>query len=134
MGSKGANVINLSLGTRVYYDISAEYYQDLYYDKGILIFAAAGNEGSAVYYYPASYPSVISVGALKRDLKHAKFSNSNDEIGKNIKSTTRRNKYTRQDGSSMATPHISAIAGLLWMHFPNCTNHQSRNVLAETAM
>jgi len=137
--SKGANVINLSLGSFAYYDTSAEYYQDLYYNKGILIFAAAGNEGNAAYRYPASYPSVISVGALKRNLKHAKFSNSNDQVelmgpGQNIKSTTRRNKYSRMDGSSMATPHISAIAGLIWMHFPNCTNHQIRNVLTETAM
>ena len=34
----------------------------------------------------------------------------------------------------MASPHIAGIAGLLWMHFPNCTNHQIRNVLAETAL
>merc|ERR1711862_1003934 len=122
------------------YNISREYYQDLYYNQGILIFGAAGNEGStnSVYRYPASYPSVISVGAMKRDYTHARFSNINDQVeliapGKNIKSTTRKNSYDRSTGTSVAVPHISAIAGLLWMYFPQCTNHQIRNVLADTA-
>ena len=42
---KGANVINLSLGTSSYYETSAEYYHDLYYNQGILLVAAAGNQG-----------------------------------------------------------------------------------------
>jgi len=53
---------------------------------------------------------------------------------KDIKSTENKNKYSRRIGTSMAVPHIAAIAGLIWMHFPNCTNHQIRNVLAETAL
>jgi len=34
----------------------------------------------------------------------------------------------------MATPHVAGVAGLLWMHFPDCKNYQIRNVLAATAM
>lgn len=137
--SNGANIINLSVGNYNAYNISREYYQELYYNQGILIFGAAGNEGTDVYRYPASYPSVISVGAMTKDYSHAGFSNINDQVelsapGENIKSTTRKNSYDRSTGTSMAVPHISAIAGLLWMHFPQCTNHQIRNVLADTAM
>jgi len=46
--TKGANVINLSLGTFNYYDTSADYYQDLYYNQGILLVAASGNVGTSV--------------------------------------------------------------------------------------
>merc|ERR1711862_976882 len=36
-------------------------------------------------------------------------------------------------GTSMATPHVAGVAGLLWMYFPECKNYQIRNVLAATA-
>lgn len=76
---------------------------------------------------------------MKENRKHAGFSNFNDQVelsapGKNIKSTRTSNKYGKSSGTSMAVPHISGIAGLIWMHFPFCTNHQIRNILAETAM
>ena len=34
----------------------------------------------------------------------------------------------------MATPHVAAVASLLWMHFPNCTNNDIRNILSATAL
>jgi len=54
----GANIISLSIGSSFYLDASAKMYQSLY-DQGILIFAAAGNDGDSSYLYPASYSSVI---------------------------------------------------------------------------
>ena len=34
----------------------------------------------------------------------------------------------------MASPHVAAVASLLWMLFPNCTNNNIRNVLSATAL
>jgi serine protease len=41
--------------------------------------------------------------------------------------------YEAWDGTSMATPHVSGIAALLWSHFPNATNTQIRNAMNSTA-
>merc|ERR1711862_216238 len=49
------------------------------------------------------------------------------------KSTIPDDKYTSWSGTSMATPHVAGVAGLLWMYFPDCKNYQIRNVLAATA-
>merc|ERR1711982_191936 len=43
------------------------------------------------------------------------------------------NTYARWSGTSMATPHVAGVAGLLWMHFPQCKNYQIRNAILATA-
>jgi subtilisin family serine protease len=42
--------------------------------------------------------------------------------------------YAAFDGTSMATPHASGVAALVWSHHPSCSNEEIRNVLAETAL
>ena len=41
--------------------------------------------------------------------------------------------YAKFDGTSMATPHVSAIAALIWSYAPSCTNAQVRTALTSTA-
>ncbi|KZN61926.1 serine protease [Pseudoalteromonas luteoviolacea CPMOR-1] len=56
----GAKIINMSLGG----GSPSQYFQDRLqaaYDKGVLIIAAAGNDGNATMSYPASYDTVMSV-------------------------------------------------------------------------
>jgi len=61
--NRGANVINLSLGSAadspVLYDVISALARE-----GIPIFAAAGNEPTTMPFYPAAYPGVIAVTAL----------------------------------------------------------------------
>ena len=45
--------------------------------------------GDSSYRYPASYPTVISVAAINRDFKHAKFSNANDQVELSAPGTVR---------------------------------------------
>jgi serine protease len=41
--------------------------------------------------------------------------------------------YDYFDGTSMATPHVSGVAALVWSQDPACTNQEIRDVLASTA-
>ena len=77
--SQKANVINLSLSSTQSYFSEQALYQQLYND-GILIVAAAGNDGTNDYHYPASYTSTISVASIDDDKTRSWFSQSNDEV------------------------------------------------------
>lgn len=41
--------------------------------------------------------------------------------------------YAAYNGTSMATPHASAVAALVWSHFPSCTAAQMRSTLTKSA-
>ena len=41
--------------------------------------------------------------------------------------------YAFFDGTSMATPHVSAVAALVWSYFPHCTASQIRSSLNKSA-
>lgn len=42
--------------------------------------------------------------------------------------------YAYFSGTSMATPHVSGVAALVWSYFPNCNAKQIRQVLSASAM
>ena len=44
----------------------------------VLIIAAAGNSGNSDFFYPASYPVVMSVGSVNSTRGHSDFSQFNE--------------------------------------------------------
>ncbi len=42
-------------------------------------------------------------------------------------------KYASYSGTSMSTPHVSAVAGLVWSYYPACSATQIRSALNSTA-
>jgi subtilisin family serine protease len=52
--------------------------------------------------------------------------------GKDILSTTPNNGYQKLQGTSMATPHVAGVAGLLFSQFPAWTHLQVKERLLAT--
>lgn len=77
--SAGANIISMSLGGSRS-NVTERRGFDTLYSKGILSIAAAGNEGTTAYSYPASYASVVSVAAIDASKMVADFSQKNDQV------------------------------------------------------
>ena len=75
----GAKIINLSLGGGGYSETAESVFVQAYED-GALIFASAGNAGTARLNFPASYKHVTSVGAAGAANQVTDFSNFNDEV------------------------------------------------------
>jgi serine protease len=71
-----ARVVNLSLGGPGSSELERKAFEDAW-RQGLLVVAAAGNSGSGSLEFPASYPSVLSVGAVDQRLEVASFSQKN---------------------------------------------------------
>ncbi len=102
-------------------------------DLGILFVAAAGNSGAnndLSPYYPSSYeaPNVIAVAATDHNDSLAWFSSYGATSvdlaapGVNILSTI-PGGYGYKDGTSMATPHVSGVAGLIAAQYPGIEHY-----------
>lgn len=77
--SAGANIISMSLGGSKSSRTEQKGFDKLY-ANGVLSIAAAGNDGTTGYSYPASYSSVMSVAAIDENKVVADFSQKNDQV------------------------------------------------------
>ncbi len=138
---KGADVINLSLGGFMPSPLIEEAVQYAI-DSGTVVVAAAGNESTDEYAYPAAYPGVISVGNVDGGKKLSDSSNYGASVdvvapGENIYSTAygseSGSKFARLTGTSMASPVVAAAAGLLKSKYPDLTAFEIEYILEQTA-
>ncbi|MGJ9385856.1 cell wall-binding repeat-containing protein [Salipaludibacillus sp. CF4.18] len=146
----GATIINISLGSYEYSKVVHEAVQHAV-EKGIFIIAAAGNDGTNSKMYPAAYKEVLGVAAIdsKRD-RLTDFSNFGDWVdvsapGSSIFSTCSKgiispfkdcevtDDYMYSSGSSMSSPMVASMAGLLSSQDPELTNHQKRHIIEESS-
>ncbi|MCC2956958.1 S8 family peptidase [Massilia sp. IC2-477] len=135
----GANIISMSLGGPSGTTTESNAFATIA-SANILSIAAAGNAGNSSMSYPAGYSSVVSVGAVDEYKAWASFSQYNSKVelagpGVSVYSTipTSRGRYGYKSGTSMATPHVAAVAALVWSYYPTCTAAQIRSTLGKSA-
>lgn len=107
--------------------------------RGTLFVASAGNSGSDSLEFPAALTleNVVSVGATGPGDLLAPFSNRGALVaapGVGILSTTAPGQYERYDGTSVAAPHVTGLAALLWSAYPDATLGQVRDAILGSAV
>jgi thermitase len=116
----GANIINLSLGGTYSSTIAdAIAYATR---KGVLVVAAAGNNGNSSAFYPAADPGVLGVAATQPDDQLYSWSNYGAWVpvaapGCDL-TTTRNAGYAEVCGTSASTPVVSGLAALAMSFSP----------------
>lgn len=127
--NENCDIINMSLGS------TEEPEQNFYcavkkaHRNGIIMLAAAGNEGKKKLNYPAQYEEIISVGAVDKNLNVPVWCNKSDKIDvygpSETSSPISDNEYKIMTGSSQATGFISGVTALLLAYHRDGGEHLS---------
>ncbi len=132
-------IISMSLGS-TFDSASLRAAVNRAYDAGIVVVAAAGNDGpkADTVSYPARYSSVIAVAATDNNDNVARFSSRGPELsiaapGVNVYSTYVGNSYASLNGTSMATPTVAGIVALM-LKAGTYTPDEVKDILQKTAI
>ncbi len=148
----GAHVVNMSLGTESK-EAAIPLTQAIKYAlaRNVVVVVAAGNNASDTPMYPAATPGVISVGSVDMQRNLSSFSNFGSWVslvapGSGILSTMPvtssymtqnegfKSEYDLMDGTSMASPMVAGVVGLIKSRHPNLTPAQIKQRLDGTAI
>lgn len=141
----GIPIVSMSLGGAGY---SQTLQDSVYYAwaRNTLVIAAAGNSSTNALTFPAGANYVLGVSATDSNGNFASFSNYGNSVdiaapGVSILSTAPSyagaylgiQNYATLSGTSMATPHVSAVAGLIALTTPGATPAVIAQRLQQTA-
>ncbi|NLU76535.1 type VII secretion-associated serine protease mycosin [Streptomyces sp. HNM0575] len=140
--SKKVKIINISSDTadkKSSPDLQAAIQKAV--DAGILVVAAAGNDGAngkQEYTYPASYEGVLAVAASDRNNERAYFSQSGRFVdiaapGVGMVSTVPDGGQCPADGTSFSAPYVAGVAALMYEKYPNWDAQQIAGRMQQTA-
>lgn len=134
----GADVINLSVGN---YTSSAALKEACRYafDHNVVLVAASGNDATNQPSYPAAYEEVMSVAAVDHNRQRADFSNFGDYVdvaapGVDIPSTYIHSDYAALSGTSMACPHVAALASLIRSVSSHLKNTEVMQIIRQSSV
>jgi subtilisin family serine protease len=141
----GADVISLSLGSPDF-GIVLENAVNYAADQGVVLVAATGNTPGVPIFAPARYEATIAVGATDNRDQIASFTTTGPEMtvtapGVDVWSAWDTlslfgptDGYAFQSGTSMATPHVAGVVGLMLSINPDLTRRQVEQILEATSV
>ena len=133
----GADIINLSWGGDNYSAFEQDVVQDAH-DQGVVLVAAAGNVNSSNPHYPAAYNGVIAVANVNSSDIKSPSSCWGEWIsvcapGVSIHSTMPDDSYAALSGTSMSTPQVASLLGLLKSYRPGWSGAQLKQQVIFTS-
>jgi PKD repeat protein len=136
----GARVISCSWGG-ANPSMTEQFVIDYAWNRGCIIIASAGNNNNSAPNYPGAYNNVYCVAAVDATDGKSGVSSFGSWVdisapGDNILSTmpyTGTPAYQQQSGTSMATPMVAGLAGLMLSKSPNMTRANVLNCISSTA-
>jgi subtilisin family serine protease len=142
--SHGAKVISMSIGYSAPSLTVRSELQDAY-DHGVVVVASAGNSGGpsssrigkAPESYPADYPGVVSVSAVKVGGEVAGFSSDNLSVkvaapGVGVPAQGRDGQYWLVSGTSPACALVAGVAALIKSKYPRLAPDLVAHALTST--
>ncbi len=155
--SQAAHVINMSLRALGEMPLTEQAINSAL-ATGVTVVAGAGNDEQNIPVWPAVYDGVISVSATNEDRELAFYSNyhssvditapggdfifdeDNNFVDRGVWSTYGRYNndtfvpdYAPNMGTSMASPHVAGVAGLMKSVYPEALPHEIEAILYGTA-
>ncbi|MBN1465644.1 S8 family serine peptidase [candidate division KSB1 bacterium] len=133
----GADIINASFG-----GIPDDFAQrDVFryaYMSGIVIVKAAGNNSSNIPETPGKEDWILSVASVTSSDQRCSFSNYGPWVkisapGTGIYTTSRNNRYSALQGTSVAAPMVAGVAGLVKAAHPEWSAAQVMMHIVDTA-
>ena len=108
------------------------------WDQGVILIAAAGNDNTNQQFYPAAYDNVVSVAATTNGDAKSSFSQYGTWIdvsapGSQILSTNAGTGYSMSQGTSMASPMVASLVGLMISHAPSASPQDIIDCLLSSA-
>lgn len=125
--NNGADIINMSWGGGGSSNFGLNIVNNAH-NQGAILVAAAGNSNSTNLFYPAGYNNVIAVASTTTNDSRSNFSQYGNWIdisapGSAIRSTwASNNAYNRIQGTSMASPNVAGLLGLMKSYAPTASN------------
>lgn len=125
-----ASVISMSWGNYGYW-VPEERVMEYAHDNGVVLVAAAGNDDIMDAHFPSAYPYIMSVAATNQTDHKSDASGANSNYGTWVDvcspgdliwSTVPNNGYDAWYGTSMATPLVAGLVGLIRAHHPDWSN------------
>ena len=125
-----ASVISMSWGGYGYWVLERRVLEYAH-DHGVVLVAAAGNDDIMDAHYPSGFPKVMAVAATNQSDQKSGASGANSNYGTWIDvcspgdaiwSTIPNNGYEAWYGTSMATPLVAGLVGLIRSQNPGWTN------------
>lgn len=137
-----AKIISCSWGSSGGSSFTEQAVIDYAWNRGCIVFASAGNLSSSTQNYPGAYNHVYCVAAVNGSNVKSSYSNYGSWVdisapGDNILSTVPYSStpaYVNFSGTSMATPLVAGLAGLMLSKSPNMTRTDVLNCLSTTAV
>jgi hypothetical protein len=140
-GATGKIIVNISLGSSGSCSDPLKLAINSAVSSGLILFAAAGNEGIGYIDSPASCPGVYAVGATDSQDKLASFSNSDTIMmtsgitapGVELYTTDISSGYASASGTSFSSPMAAGLAALIWSAKPSYSAVQVWNTIKNSA-